>query len=269
MKDTLNASAGFPLNVFEFNQRAWDQLVTSGNRWTVPVSEEDIAKARNGDWRLVLTPSLPVPDAWFPKLEGCRVLCLASGGGQQGPILAAAGAVVTVFDASEKQLAQDRLVAEREGLSLTTVQGDMADLSCFDDESFDFIFHPCSNCFAESIRPVWQEAYRVLCPGGSIVSGFVKPVHGLFDPELDKQGIFQLKFQMPHSDLKVGEDDRATWFGADAPIEFVHSLDDQLGGQLDAGFLIAGFYEDDWGGDEPIDQFIKSFIAVRSIKPLL
>ena len=52
----------------------------------------------------------------------------------------------------------------------------------------------------------------------------------------------------------------------DAPIEFVHSLDDQLGGQLDAGFLIAGFYEDDWGGDEPIDQFFKSFIAVRSIK---
>ena len=65
MSDTLNASAGFPLNVFEFNQRAWDQLVTSGNRWTVPVSGEDIAKARRGDWRLVLTPSLPVPDAWF------------------------------------------------------------------------------------------------------------------------------------------------------------------------------------------------------------
>lgn len=113
MNDPLNASVGFHLNVFEFNQRAWDQLVASGNRWTVPVSEEDIAKARKGDWRLVLTPSLPVPDTWFPKLEGCRVLCLASGGGQQGPILAAAGAEVTVFDASEKQLAQDRLVTER------------------------------------------------------------------------------------------------------------------------------------------------------------
>ena len=75
------------------------------------------------------------------------MLCLASGGGQQGPILAAAGAEVTVFDASEKQLAQDRLVAEREGLSLTTVQGDMADLSCFDDESFDFIFHPLLQLF--------------------------------------------------------------------------------------------------------------------------
>lgn len=255
------------MNVFEFNQRAWDQLVASGNRWTVPVSREDIAKAREGDWRLVLTPSLSVPDSWFPVLKGSRVLCLASGGGQQGPILAAAGADITVFDASDKQLAQDRLVAEREGLSLATVQGDMADLSYFEDETFDFIFHPCSNCFAESIRPVWKEAYRVLCPGGSIVSGFVKPILGLFDPELDKQGVFQLKFQMPHSDLKVSEADRAEWFGADAPIEFVHSLDDQLGGQLDAGFLIAGFYEDNWGGDEPIDRFIKSFIAVRSIKP--
>ncbi len=255
------------MNVFEFNQRAWDLLVASGNRWTVPVSEEDIAKARKGDWQLVLTPSLMVPDAWFPDLEGCQVLCLASGGGQQGPILAAAGADVTVFDASDKQLAQDRLVAERDGLSLTTVHGDMADLSCFEDEIFDFIFHPCSNCFAESIRPVWQEAYRVLRPGGSIVSGFVKPIHGLFDPELLEQGVFQLKFTMPHSDLNVSEADRVEWFGADAPIEFVHSLDDQLGGQLDAGFLIAGFYEDDWGGDEPIDRFIKSFIAVRSIKP--
>ena len=255
------------MNVFEFNQRAWDQLVASGNRWTVPVSREDIAKAREGDWRLVLTPSLSVPHSWFPVLKGCRVLCLGSGGGQQGPILAAAGADITVFDASDKQLAQDRLVAEREGLSLATVQGDMADLSYFEDETFDFIFHPCSNCFAESIRPVWKEAYRVLRPGGSIVSGFVKPILGLFDPELDKQGVFQLKFQMPHSDLKVSEADRAEWLGADAPIEFVHSLDDQLGGQLDAGFLIAGFYEDNWGGDEPIDRFIKSFIAVRSIKP--
>ena len=255
------------MNVFEFNQRAWDQLVASGNRWTVPVSREGIAKAREEDWRLVLTPSLSVPDSWFPVLKGCRVLCLASGGGQQGPILAAAGADITVFDASDKQLAQDRLVAEREGLSLATVQGDMADLSYFEDETFDFIFHPCSNCFAESIRPVWKEAYRVLRPGGSIVSGFVKPILGLFDPELDKQGVFQLKFQMPHSDLKVSEADRAEWFGADAPIELVHSLDDQLGGQLDAGFLIAGFYEDNWGGDEPIDRFIKSFIAVRSIKP--
>ena len=257
------------MSVFDFNQRAWDRLVESGNRWTVPVSSEVTARARDGDWQLVLTPSLPVPASWFPSLTSCRVLCLASGGGQQGPILAAAGANVTVFDASEKQLLQDRMVADRDGLALETIQGDMADLSCFDDGAFDFIFHPCSNCFAEDIKPVWREAYRVLRPGGSIVSGFVKPIHGLFDPDLEKQGTFQLKFSMPHSDLKLSDEERENWFGSDAPIEFVHSLGDQLGGQLDAGFLIAGLYEDDWGGSEPIDQFIKSFVAVRAIKPIV
>ena len=123
------------MSVFDFNQRAWDRLVESGNRWTVPVSSEAIAKARDGDWQLVLTPSLPVPASWFPSLTFCRVLCLASGGGQQGPILAAAGANVTVFDASDKQLSQDRMVADRDGLSLQTIQGDMADLSCFEDLS--------------------------------------------------------------------------------------------------------------------------------------
>ena len=54
------------MSVFDFNQRAWDRLVESGNRWTVPVSSEAIAKARDGDWQLVLTPSLPVPASCFP-----------------------------------------------------------------------------------------------------------------------------------------------------------------------------------------------------------
>jgi hypothetical protein len=54
-------------------------------------------------------------------LAGIEVLCLASGGGQQGPILAAAGAKVTVFDNSANQLVQDRLVADRDGLTIETV----------------------------------------------------------------------------------------------------------------------------------------------------
>ena len=62
--------------------------------------------------------------------------------GRQGPILAAAGANVTVFDASEKQLLQDRIVADRNGLELEAIQGDMADLSCFEDSTFDlFLIH--------------------------------------------------------------------------------------------------------------------------------
>ncbi|GIV76742.1 MAG: hypothetical protein KatS3mg050_1136 [Litorilinea sp.] len=125
------------MDVRAYNRRAWDKAVERGSEWTVPVGPEVIAAARRGEWQIILTPTRPVPRHWFPAdLRGCEILCLASGGGQQGPILAAAGASVTVLDNSPRQLAQDRRVARREGLSLRLVEGDMADLSPFPDASF-------------------------------------------------------------------------------------------------------------------------------------
>jgi 2-polyprenyl-3-methyl-5-hydroxy-6-metoxy-1,4-benzoquinol methylase len=146
--------------IVRYNQHAWDRQVELGNRWTQPASPDEIARARLGDWRILLTPTIPVPWSWFPPLEGLAVLCLASGGGQQGPILAAAGARVTVLDNSPLQLAQDQLVAEREQLEIATTKGDMADLSVFSDETFDLIVHPVSNCFVPNILPVWRESSR-------------------------------------------------------------------------------------------------------------
>lgn len=150
------------MDIFSYNKNAWNSEVESGNPWTVPVDAETIQRARAGDWRILLTPTKSVPDKWLCSVSGKKVLCLASGGGQQGPILAAAGAEVTVLDASERQLAQDRNVAERDGLPLSTILGTMTDLSRFKDGSFDLIVHPVSNCFVEDVRPVWTEAYRVL-----------------------------------------------------------------------------------------------------------
>jgi SAM-dependent methyltransferase len=144
-------------DVRELNRDAWDAQVAKKNRWTVPVSPKEIEAARRGEWEILLTPTRPVPRSWFPELEGARVLCLASGGGQQGPILAATGARVTVFDNSPRQLAQDRLVAERENLELETIEGDMADLGVFADGVFDLIVHPVSNCFVPDLRPIWSE----------------------------------------------------------------------------------------------------------------
>ena len=195
------------------------------------------------------------------------MLALASGGGQQGPVLAAAGADVTVFDASSKQLAQDRWVAERDDLALETVEGDMADLSAFASDSFDLIFNPCSNCFAQNLEPIWRECHRVLKPGGVLMVGFVNPIVQLFDPELQEQGVFQLKFSMPFADVDLPASEREQWFGVDAPLEFAHSLEAQLAGQLAAGLQITDLFEDDWGGGEAIDRYIKSFVAMRSIKP--
>ena len=133
------------MKYIEENRKIWDIRSENNDTWSVPVTSEMVELARKGIWRIVLTPSKPVPSSWFPdKLEGKKILCLASGGGQQGPILSAAGAEVTVFDNSKKQLEKDEFVAKRENLNIRTVQGNMQDLSIFQDECFDCIIHPWS-----------------------------------------------------------------------------------------------------------------------------
>ncbi|GIK76011.1 MAG: hypothetical protein BroJett021_49990 [Chloroflexota bacterium] len=76
------------MSILEHNRDVWARLAAEGNPWTVPVSREEIAAARRGDWSVLLTELRPTPRQWFPDdLTGCKVLCLASGGGQQGLIL--------------------------------------------------------------------------------------------------------------------------------------------------------------------------------------
>jgi ubiquinone/menaquinone biosynthesis C-methylase UbiE len=153
------------MDVLAHNSAAWDREVAGGdNPWTRPVGPESIAAARGGQWSVVLTEQKAVPHDWFAPLAGADVLCLACGGGQHGPLLAAAGARVTVLDASAAQLAQDRLVAQREELPMRLEQGDMAELSRFADASFDLVFHPVSNCFAPEITAVWSEVARTVKP---------------------------------------------------------------------------------------------------------
>src|ERR671918_2231732 len=155
------------MDIRAHNREAWNREVEGGqNRWSQPVDSETIAKAKRGEFSIVLTENIPVPHKWFPPLKGADVLCLASGGGQQGPVLAATGANVTVFDNSPAQLKQDQLVAERESLALRTVEGDAADLSMFADESFNLVFNPVSTVFMPDVRAVWRECYHALRPRG-------------------------------------------------------------------------------------------------------
>lgn len=114
--------------ILRLNQHGWDLQVEEQDVWTQPVSSEQIERAQLDNWSLVLTPNRPVPRNWFGDVVGRDILCLASGGGQQAPILAAAGARVTVLDASARQLGQDEMVAARDGLDLAIVQGFMHDL---------------------------------------------------------------------------------------------------------------------------------------------
>jgi SAM-dependent methyltransferase len=258
------------MDIRVYNSEAWDDLVENRNRWTVPVDVEEIQRARRGEWWIVLTPTKPVPRSWFPDLHGAATLCLASGGGQQGPILAAAGARVTVLDASPRQLEQDRKVAEREGLVLETIEADMADLSLFADEIFDLIVHPCSNCFVPDVRPVWQECFRVLRAGGILLAGFTNPVRYIFDDERMERGSLEVRHAIPYSDLTGLDGDSGQHRILDnrQPVEFGHSLEQQIGGQLNAGFLLTGFYEDryDHGEADLLSKYLPTFIATRAVK---
>ncbi len=109
------------MDVVKRNRQVWDDAVDHESIWTIAASEGVIAAAKQGDWQIFLTESKPVPRSWFLDVVELDSLCLASGGGRQAPILAAAGAHVTVLDISSKQLGQDRFVAERDDLTLTTL----------------------------------------------------------------------------------------------------------------------------------------------------
>ena len=256
-----------PMDIRAYNRDAWNRYVDGGDSpWTQPVSPEIIAKARKGDFSILLTEQKPVPRLWFPFLNGLDALCLACGGGQQGPVLAAAGANVTVFDNSPRQLEQDRFVAEREGLSnLKTIEGDMRDLSIFKDKSFDFIFHPVANLFINEVRPVWHEAFRVLRRGGTMLAGFMNPVVYIFDLFKADEGVLEVKNKLPYADSDHPDIVAKLMETGDA-LEHSHSITDQIGGQLEAGFHLIDLYEDHHS-NFVISEYMPTYIATRALKP--
>jgi SAM-dependent methyltransferase len=250
-----------------YNRTAWDRQVDSGSEWTRPVGPDVTARARAGDWSVVLIGYQPVPRDWFPAMmAGVDVLCLASGGGQQGPVLAAAGARVTVFDNSPRQLARDEEVAARDGLALRTVLGDMRDLSAFADTSFSVVFNPVSNVFSPELAPVWNEAFRVLRPGGVLLAGFMNPDVFVFDSiALEERDELMVRHPLPFSTLDLPDGERQRAYG-EGPIEYSHSLTAQIGGQLAAGFVLTDLVEAPYHAGALV-RFMPGYIATRAVKP--
>ena len=257
------------MDLLKYNRWAWDEQVSRGNKWTRPVSHEEIESARKGEWEVVVTPTRPVPRAWFGDLSGKRVLCLAGGGGQQAPILAAAGAHVTTIDNSPRQLERDQEVAQREGLEIVTELGDMRDLSSFPSETFDLVFNPCSNGFVDDVRAVWREVARVLKPGGSLITGFSNPLLFIFDYGELEQGRMKVTHKIPYSDLENLSEAELQKLRKDAePVMFGHTLEDQIAGQLDAGLQLTGMFEDvtSEGPDALVAEHIPIYMATCAVK---
>lgn len=250
------------MNYQEENARTIDRWVAEGWEWGVPVTHEQYAAALRGEWDVLLTPTKPVPHAWFGGLKGKRVLGLASGGGQQIPIFAALGAEVTVLDYSEKQLESERLVAAREGYAVDVVRADMTKPLPFADGSFDLVFHPVSNCYVEQVKPIFKECFRVLRPGGALLGGYDNGVNYLVND--DETAIVNTLPFNPLKNPAQMQQLRRT----DCGVQFSHTMEEQLGGQLEAGFRLTDLYEDTNGSGRLHEMGIPCFVAVRAVKPL-
>ncbi|BFO67528.1 class I SAM-dependent methyltransferase [Chryseobacterium sp. S0630] len=257
------------IDFLHHNESAWNKQALAQNEWSKAVSSELINDAKEGKWDVHLTPK-PLNKEWLGDVKGKNILCLASAGGQQAPVLAAAGASVVVFDISGEQLRQDEKVAERDGLSLKTVQGDMRDLSSFENETFDIVFHPISNHYVEDVNPVWKEAYRVLKKGGMLLASFFNPVVFVADrnPQDIKEGIIRPKYTLPYADITdLNQDQINRKLENNEALVFGHTLSDLIGGQLKAGFMISDFTEEMQPNPRfLIDKYLPTFIATKAVK---
>ena len=121
--------------------------------------------------------------------------------------------------------------------------------------------------FVPEVRPVWRESFRVLRQGGALLAGFCNPTAFIFDPFALEDGRLEVKHTLPYSDLKsLPDSERQRYVDREEPLVFGHTLEDLIGGQLDAGFLLAGFYEDS-DPESVLSNHMPSFIATRAIKP--
>ena len=256
-------------NLSEHNARAWDEESMEESQWCTPVSKKTISNAKKGEVELKLTPNKLVPKSWLKEIKGKHVLCLGSGGGQQAPILAAAGANVISLDISQEQLNKDLFVANRDKLKLQTIKGDMSDLSGFEDETFDLVVNAVSDIFARDIKKVWKECYRVLKPEGEMFSGMMNPSFFMFDhAEASKSGKLEVKYKVPYSDFSsISKKKREQMIQAGVPLVFGHSLEALIGGQTKAGFSIIDLYEDWWSDDETLlNKFSPTTFVTRAKK---
>ena len=242
------------------NAAVIDRWVTEGWEWGKPIDHQTYLQAQNGQWSVLLTPTKPVPREWFGSLKGKKVLGLASGGGQQMPIFIAAGAECTILDYSEKQLESERTVSEREGYRINIVRADMSKPLPFADDSFDLIFHPVSNCYIEKVEPVFAECFRVLKKGGVLLCGLDIGINYIVDQKEEK-----IINTLPFNPL-LYEAHRKQLEESDSGWQFSHSLTEQIGGQLRAGFTLTDIYEDTNGEGRLHELHIPSFIATRAVK---
>jgi len=246
------------------NQAAWSYLAGRNDASTRPWGPDEIASAT----------TLLDPHSWIPWADIESVLCLASGGGQQGLAFASLGFKVTVFDLSPRQLEADQRCAERFGLAIDAVEGDMMDLTALRGRQFDLIYQPISSHYVPDIRRVYREVLQVTRPGGHYWLEHWNPAQIQLSEHRGWDGE-AYRVAHPHGTGEPlawehaadGDDSAVSW-------NYVHSLESLIGGLCDAGFVILHFAERHDGDlDAPpgstahLSAYIPTFLSTFARRP--
>jgi SAM-dependent methyltransferase len=217
--------------VHDHNRRAWDERVRRNQAHTRPAGDKDFDNPER-----VINPFGWLTDG----VRGQRVLCLAAGGAKHGVLFAAAGATVTVVDLSPAMLALDREAAEARGLAIHLVEASMDDLP-LSDAAFDIVLQPVSTCYVPDVAAVHREVARVTAPGGVYIVQHKQPVslQAGAGPDGNHYTLVTPYFHSgPLAPLVKDAEHRET-----GTMEFLHRLEDLLGGLCRAGFVIEDVVE--------------------------
>jgi SAM-dependent methyltransferase len=235
----------------KYNRDRWEALVAAGIEYGRPLLDLDEGSARA--W---IADQTLLPDEAIDNLADKDVFVLAGGGGQQTAALSILGANVTVMDITEGQLAGDRLAADHYGYNLRIEQGDMRDLSRFDDDAFDFVWQPYSINFVPDYRPVFDGVARVLRPGGYYRLDIENPFSGsIWEDSWHEKGYALNKvyengsehiFHDPHWDVTADDGSQQRVVG---PREFQHTLGPLLTYLATLGFVLKGMWDRPDNGD--------------------
>ena len=240
------------MNIFDRVERNIDRLVEQGVNWSACATAEQLQSAREGRLELLVGSEGAIPAEWLGDLRGKKVLCLAGAGGFQAPLLACAGAAVTLLDLSERMLDKDRAVAAREGLDLRIEHGNMCDLSRFEDGAFDLVFNPPSLFYVLDVNVVFKEVYRVLKPGGSFIMIASNPIAYICDWD-EQLGVYKAVNRMPYR--STDHADQGDW------IEYGHTMESYIGGQLQCGFVLTGYKE------AQMEDITELYFMTKAVKP--
>ena len=228
----------------KLNEDRWNHVK---NDYTEPLTHEELEEVRKNPISVALTVGKKVPIEWFEKANGKKILGLACGGGQQGPVFAIKGYDVTIMDFS--------------------AQADMTKPFPFEDETFDIIFNPVSNVYIEDLENMYQEASRVLKKSGLLMVGFMNPWIYMYDADIvwDKPDEeLLLKFSLPFNSKELEEESKIS-INPEYGYEFSHTLETQIRGQLKNGLAMIDFYES-CDKRNQLSRYGNDYIATLCIK---